>query len=149
MTIPPIDGTGASVPATGDVTKRRHVAVQLLKDPVAVCCLAVLLILTAVSALAPFLTDQDPIKSSLTQTLAPMGQGHLLGADGVGRDVVEGCQPCQSFGPPSAAPHAGSRRPRQSCVPPRTMRLPRGGPQPYSRGLLVRGLLTAVLACDV
>jgi peptide/nickel transport system ATP-binding protein/peptide/nickel transport system permease protein len=88
MTIPPIDGTGASVPATGEVTKRRHVAVQLLKDPVAVCCLAVLLILTAVSALAPFLTDQDPIKSSLTQTLAPMGHGHLLGADGVGRDVV-------------------------------------------------------------
>lgn len=88
MTIPPIDGTAAANPAAGEMTGRRRLAVRLLQDPVAVCCLAVLLILAVASILAPVLTDQDPIKSSLAETLAPMSQDHLLGADGVGRDVL-------------------------------------------------------------
>ncbi|MBB6406369.1 dipeptide/oligopeptide/nickel ABC transporter permease/ATP-binding protein [Arthrobacter sp. AZCC_0090] len=88
MTIPPIDGTVTATAASGETAKRRHIVVRLLQDPVAICCIFVLLLLTAASVLAPFLTDQDPIKSSLAETLAPMSQQHPLGADGVGRDVV-------------------------------------------------------------
>ncbi|WAH97307.1 dipeptide/oligopeptide/nickel ABC transporter permease/ATP-binding protein [Arthrobacter sp. MMS18-M83] len=88
MTIPPIDGTVAAAAASGETAKRRHIVVRLLQDPVAICCIVVLLLLTAASVLAPFLTVQDPIKSSLAETLAPMSQQHPLGADGVGRDVV-------------------------------------------------------------
>ncbi|WP_285320815.1 dipeptide/oligopeptide/nickel ABC transporter permease/ATP-binding protein [Pseudarthrobacter sp. lyk4-40-TYG-27] len=87
MTIPPIAGTAAVLPS-GAIPKRRHVVVRLLRDPVAVCALAMLLIITVISVLAPLLTDQDPVKSSLAQTLAPISQEHLLGADGVGRDVL-------------------------------------------------------------
>jgi peptide/nickel transport system permease protein len=88
MTIPPIDGTVAAAAASGETARRRHIVVRLLQDPVAICCIVVLFLLIAASVLAPFLTDQDPIKSSLAQTLAPMSQQHPLGADGVGRDVV-------------------------------------------------------------
>lgn len=84
MSVPPTDGL-AAVPSAPE--RRRHLIVRLLHDPVAVAALVILALLAAASVLAPFLTSQDPIKSSLFDTLAPMGPDHPLGADGVGRDV--------------------------------------------------------------
>ncbi|MER7555592.1 dipeptide/oligopeptide/nickel ABC transporter permease/ATP-binding protein [Nocardioides sp. NPDC126508] len=60
---------------------------RLLRDPLAVVSLGWLLIVVATAILAPLLTSQSPTGSSITNALAPMGGEHLLGTDGVGRDV--------------------------------------------------------------
>ena len=84
MSVPPTDGL---VAVASPPERRRHLMVRLLHDPVAVAALVILALLAAASVLAPVLTSHDPIKSSLFDTLAPMGPDHPLGADGVGRDV--------------------------------------------------------------
>ncbi|MET8976405.1 dipeptide/oligopeptide/nickel ABC transporter permease/ATP-binding protein [Streptomyces sp. NPDC004539] len=61
---------------------------RLLRDPLAVTCLAVLLLVALASLCAPLLTSQDPVRSALDDTLAPMSSAHPLGGDGVGRDVL-------------------------------------------------------------
>lgn len=40
------------------------------------------------TALAPFLTRFDPIKPDYRARYAPPGEGHVLGTDGLGRDVL-------------------------------------------------------------
>ncbi|GAA4697481.1 dipeptide/oligopeptide/nickel ABC transporter permease/ATP-binding protein [Phytohabitans rumicis] len=68
--------------------RRPGLARRLLRDPVAIVCLAVLGLIVVASALAPVLSGHDPNTSSLTDTLAPISGDHPLGADGVGRDVL-------------------------------------------------------------
>ncbi|MFJ9563129.1 dipeptide/oligopeptide/nickel ABC transporter permease/ATP-binding protein [Streptomyces fuscichromogenes] len=90
MTLPQSEaGTapgGAATPAPAPV--RAGLMRRLLRNPVAVGCLAVLAVIALASLFAPLLTDQDPAHSSLTETLAPAGGAHPLGGDGVGRDVL-------------------------------------------------------------
>lgn len=62
---------------------------RLLRDPVAVICIAVLGVLTLAAVFAPLLSPGDPMTSKLADTLAPpFTAAHPLGADGVGRDVL-------------------------------------------------------------
>ncbi|MFE2065605.1 dipeptide/oligopeptide/nickel ABC transporter permease/ATP-binding protein [Streptomyces sp. NPDC059467] len=81
---PDLTPGGAAAPAP----VRAGLVRRLLRNPVAVGCLAVLALIALASLFAPLLTDQDPAHSSLTETLAPAGGAHPLGGDGVGRDVL-------------------------------------------------------------
>ncbi|WP_420122320.1 dipeptide/oligopeptide/nickel ABC transporter permease/ATP-binding protein [Nakamurella sp.] len=60
---------------------------RLLRDPLAVLSFAWLTLVFLASILAPVLTGYDPLTSRIADALAPMGGDHLLGSDGVGRDV--------------------------------------------------------------
>ena len=73
-----------SVPSGG----REHVLRRALRDPVALTCLTVLVLVVAASAAAPLLTSYNPNTSVLTDTLAPLSGAHPLGGDGVGRDEL-------------------------------------------------------------
>ncbi|MFJ2113256.1 dipeptide/oligopeptide/nickel ABC transporter permease/ATP-binding protein [Streptomyces sp. NPDC087850] len=90
MTPPTTDpGAGpAGEPAPGAVPHRDRVVRRLLRDPTAVTCLLVLLLIVLAGLCAPLLTSRDPAESSLTAALAPMSAEHPLGGDGVGRDVL-------------------------------------------------------------
>jgi peptide/nickel transport system permease protein len=68
--------------------RRQGLTRRLLRDPVAIVCLAVLGLIVLASVLAPLLASHDPNTSSLQDTLAPPSGDHPLGADGVGRDVL-------------------------------------------------------------
>ncbi|WP_432564164.1 dipeptide/oligopeptide/nickel ABC transporter permease/ATP-binding protein [Kineococcus sp. SYSU DK003] len=61
---------------------------KLVRSPLAVACLVVVGLLVLVAVLAPWLTEQDPARSSVVDALAPAGGAHPLGTDGVGRDVL-------------------------------------------------------------
>lgn len=76
-----------AVPSSHRPRRRRGLSSDLLRDPVSVICMVVLGVIVAAAVLAPVLTTHDPVYSSLSDTLAPMGPVHLLGGDGVGRDV--------------------------------------------------------------
>jgi ABC-type dipeptide/oligopeptide/nickel transport system permease subunit len=75
------------------VAKRRSRAGMALRamsrDKTAVASAALILIVIAMSALAPLIAPYDPIVGDAGQRLAPIGtSGHLLGLDGQGRDVL-------------------------------------------------------------
>ncbi|WP_232838289.1 dipeptide/oligopeptide/nickel ABC transporter permease/ATP-binding protein [Streptomyces geranii] len=86
MTLPQSEADLTAVATATPV--RAGLVRRLLRNPVAVACLVILAVITLASVFAPLLTSQDPARSSLTETLAPAGGKHLLGGDGVGRDVL-------------------------------------------------------------
>jgi peptide/nickel transport system permease protein len=49
---------------------------------------AIVVVLLAVAILAPLLAPKDPTDGELADSLAPPGQGYILGADKNGRDVL-------------------------------------------------------------
>ena len=62
---------------------------RLARDPVAIGCAVILLILIALAIAAPWLGLDDPYKMSMIRRLKPPGyQGHLLGTDELGRDML-------------------------------------------------------------
>jgi peptide/nickel transport system permease protein len=62
---------------------------RLLRDRAAMAAAVLLLLLIAVSVLAPIIAPQDPIKTSLADRLArPGSPGYPLGADDLGRDIL-------------------------------------------------------------
>ncbi|NTW40443.1 MAG: dipeptide/oligopeptide/nickel ABC transporter permease/ATP-binding protein [Cellulomonadaceae bacterium] len=61
---------------------------RLLRNPTAIACLIVLVLVVLAAIAAPWLTSADPNQPDIASTLAPPGPGHLLGADSVGRDVL-------------------------------------------------------------
>jgi peptide/nickel transport system permease protein len=85
MTLPQSEETVAPAAAAQG---RAGLLRRLLRNPVAVACLVILAIIALASLFAPLLTSQDPARSSLTDSLAPMSGKHPLGGDGVGRDVL-------------------------------------------------------------
>ncbi|MGW3956248.1 dipeptide/oligopeptide/nickel ABC transporter permease/ATP-binding protein [Streptomyces sp. NPDC004752] len=68
--------------------KRDRLLRRALRDPLAVICLAVLVLLIVASLAAPLLSGYAPDHSVMADTLAPMSGAHPLGGDGVGRDVL-------------------------------------------------------------
>ena len=76
--------TGPAVPAA----PRAGVARRLLRKPAAVVSLVFVAVVAVLAMLAPLLTSQSPTASQIADALAPMGGGHPLGTDGVGRDVL-------------------------------------------------------------
>lgn len=68
---------------------RRSAFARFARNREAVLGLTVLVIVIAVSVLAPWLAPHDPNAGDANNVLAPIGSaGHLLGTDGQGRDVL-------------------------------------------------------------
>jgi len=62
---------------------------QLRQDPMALFISFVLLLIISAAVFAPWLAPADPYKASMLQRLLPIGsEGHLLGTDELGRDMV-------------------------------------------------------------
>jgi peptide/nickel transport system permease protein len=62
---------------------------RLRRDPVAMACAAILVLLVLAALLAPWVTPADPFKTSMLKRLLPVGSpGHWLGTDELGRDLL-------------------------------------------------------------
>ncbi len=62
---------------------------QLARDPVAVTSAAVLLVIVLAAVFAPWVAPADPFKASMIRRLLAIGSdGHLLGTDELGRDML-------------------------------------------------------------
>ena len=62
---------------------------QLLRDPMALLITFILLLIVSAAVFAPWLAPADPYKASMLHRLLPIGsEGHLLGTDELGRDMV-------------------------------------------------------------
>ncbi len=82
---------------TDTPTSRRHARLAALytgwltlrSNTMAMVGLAILLILLVMAAFAPLLAPQDPLAQDLAGRLAAPGEnGHLLGTDSLGRDIL-------------------------------------------------------------
>jgi len=62
---------------------------QLRQDPMALFISFILLLIISAAVFAPWLAPADPYKASMLQRLLPIGsEGHLLGTDELGRDMI-------------------------------------------------------------
>ncbi|WP_424814709.1 ABC transporter permease [Roseococcus sp. YIM B11640] len=62
---------------------------RLRRDPVAICCGALLLVLLAVIVFAPLIAPHDPYQGSMMRRLRPLGTpNYPLGTDELGRDML-------------------------------------------------------------
>lgn len=87
---------GAAAPISAPVAFRRPsrgfwhtVGRRLARDPVTLVCGFILLTIIGLAVAAPWLGLDDPFKMSMVRRLKPFGyQGHLLGTDELGRDML-------------------------------------------------------------
>jgi ABC-type dipeptide/oligopeptide/nickel transport system ATPase component/ABC-type dipeptide/oligopeptide/nickel transport system permease subunit len=68
--------------------ERRGLVRRLARNPLGIASIAVLVIAFLASVCAPLLTTWDPNITEISNTLAAPGDGHLLGTDSAGRDVL-------------------------------------------------------------
>ncbi|GAB4061108.1 ABC transporter permease [Uliginosibacterium sediminicola] len=62
---------------------------KLARDPLAMICLAILVLILLGALFAPWLAPGDPAVGSVIKRLKPVGtEGHLLGTDELGRDML-------------------------------------------------------------
>lgn len=67
----------------------RMFARRVLESRANLVCLSVLALVAAVAILAPWISPYDPNRQDLSETfLGPFSDGHLLGTDQLGRDVL-------------------------------------------------------------
>jgi peptide/nickel transport system permease protein len=67
----------------------RNVFRRLRRDPVAMCALALLLVIVFSAVLAPWITSVDPFRGSMIRRLRPIGfPNYPLGSDELGRDML-------------------------------------------------------------
>lgn len=67
----------------------QRMARLVLYDPVALTCIAVLLLIVLAAIFAPLIAPADPFKTSMLRRLKPPGTpGYLLGSDELGRDLL-------------------------------------------------------------
>jgi peptide/nickel transport system permease protein len=91
-----ITGATSAVPTGAQASFRRPsrgywhtVGRRLSRDPVAIACALVLLVIVALAIAAPWIGLNDPYQMSMIRRLKPPGyQGHLLGTDELGRDML-------------------------------------------------------------
>ena len=83
MTTPLSTPTAATAPAP----VRWAAARRVLRNPIAAASLVVIAILVFLAVAAPWITG-DPDAQDYTAILQPPGNGHLLGTDDIGRDVL-------------------------------------------------------------
>jgi peptide/nickel transport system permease protein len=91
-----ITGAASAAPAGAQASFRRPsrgywhtVGRRLSRDPVAIACALVLLVIVALAIAAPWIGLADPYHMSMIRRLKPPGyQGHLLGTDELGRDML-------------------------------------------------------------
>lgn len=70
------------------VSARRRFVRRFLRQRAAVVALGFLIVLAGVALASPWITPADPNAQELTAVLQPPGDGHLLGTDELGRDVL-------------------------------------------------------------
>ncbi|CAM3909175.1 dipeptide/oligopeptide/nickel ABC transporter permease/ATP-binding protein [Kibdelosporangium persicum] len=80
--------TAAPFPATLAPVKRIPLWRRYLRRPLGVVALAVFAVVVAVAALASWLAPYDPNFVDFAITHAPPGNGHPLGGDSAGRDIL-------------------------------------------------------------
>ncbi|MGY1814650.1 dipeptide/oligopeptide/nickel ABC transporter permease/ATP-binding protein [Blastococcus sp. SYSU D00820] len=82
--------TAAAVPVDVDpaATARAGLWRRFLRRPAGVVALVVVLVVAVVAVLAPWLAPYDPGLVDYTIAKAPPGEGHLLGGDSAGRDIL-------------------------------------------------------------
>ena len=62
---------------------------RLSRDPISMGCAGILVLMVAAAIFAPWIAPMDPYKTSILQRLQPIGtDGHLLGTDELGRDML-------------------------------------------------------------
>ncbi|MCU1580128.1 MAG: transporter [Rhodoglobus sp.] len=83
-----IEGTPIAIDPSTLATSHEGLARRFLRNPLGVVSLAVLVVVTLVGLLAPWIMPQDPNLSSLAMTNAPIGGQYLLGGDSSGRDIL-------------------------------------------------------------
>ena len=71
------------------VVRRPGIVRRLARDPVALASGVLLVLIFGAALLAPWLSPADPYKASMIRRLLPVGSdGHWLGTDELGRDMV-------------------------------------------------------------
>lgn len=84
----------APLPPPGDLAgglptpRRQRLTSKLLRSPMAATSLAILLLLTLATLLAPWIAPFDAHTGDITRALQGPGGEHLLGTDSAGRDVL-------------------------------------------------------------
>ena len=67
----------------------RKVAQRVGRDPTAILCIVILLAIILAAVFAPYVSPDDPYKTSMMRRLKPPGTpGHILGTDELGRDLL-------------------------------------------------------------
>ena len=62
---------------------------RVVRDRVTVACALILILLVAIAIFAPWIAPKDPMAASMLKRLAMVGaEGHLLGTDELGRDML-------------------------------------------------------------
>ena len=89
----PVRGAGEASSVAPISTKRPGALTDFIRrvrgNRSAVIALAVLISLTLLAIIAPWITPHDPAQQDLTKVLlAPGSEGHLLGTDQLGRDIL-------------------------------------------------------------
>ena len=67
----------------------RKVAQRVGRDPTAILCIVILLAIILAAVFAPYVSPDDPYRTSMMRRLKPPGTpGHILGTDELGRDLL-------------------------------------------------------------
>lgn len=82
------DLTATSAVFTQPRTPRTHVFVRLLKHPIGLASIVFLTLLVLSAIFAPLLAPADPNQASIQDVLGDPAEGHPLGFDSSGRDVL-------------------------------------------------------------
>lgn len=65
----------------------RKVRRQLLRNPLTLTGSVIILVLVIVAGIAPYIAPHDPLATNPIQKLLPPSAKHLMGTDGLGRDI--------------------------------------------------------------
>jgi len=88
-TVQAAGGVADAPPVAASAGYWRSVGQRLRRDPLAMSCAAILLLLVLAALLAPWVAPADPFKASMLKRLLPVGSaGHWLGTDELGRDLL-------------------------------------------------------------
>lgn len=66
----------------------RDVARHVLRNPLSLSGLIIIILLILLAVLAPFIAPHDPFATDPLQKLQPPSTKHLMGTDGLGRDIL-------------------------------------------------------------
>ena len=78
-----------TAPATASRGYWAGVGRRLVRNKVAMVCLAILVLIVLAAIFAPYIAPHDPYRGSMLRRLRPIGtEGYLLGTDELGRDML-------------------------------------------------------------
>lgn len=80
-------GPATTVVSEVGIAPRPGALRRFTREPLVIVCFAYLALVILAALMAPLLSSQDPLATSIATALAPPSVNHPLGGDGVGRDV--------------------------------------------------------------